>query len=36
MIEEKLVQSLKDEKVQNYKISKDKYKIKFEKIGLDE
>lgn len=36
MIEERLVKSLKDEAVKNYQISKDKYKVKFEKIGIDE
>lgn len=36
LIEEKLVKSLKDESVKNYQISKDKYKVKFEKIGIDE
>ena len=36
IIEEKLVKSLKDEGVKNYQISKERYKVKFEKIGIDE
>lgn len=36
MIEERVVKAIKDEGIKNYKISKDKYKVKFEKIGIDE
>lgn len=36
LIEKQLILSFKADGIQDYQVSKDKYKVKFEKVGIDE